>query len=122
MPAMNDLGIAPVWSPHRLGLTTADGAVSTKKAEGVNSEAFNDIAVDVVLQSGSLTDLDVAVLFWSDAAGKFVVESPSITNINNTTGFQFTFQSTGRIFWIQVTSLTGTNPVVDIYVTGRPDR
>lgn len=122
MPTVNDLSIAPQFAPHRTGLSAADGSNSDKKAEGVNCEGFNDIAVDVVKVSGTITDLDVEVLFWSETTGAFVSQDAQITKADHTTGFQFVFESQGRIFWVKITTLTGTTPVVSIYVAGRPDR
>lgn len=122
MPERNDLGTAPRWTPHRIDLTAADGAATTKKAEGVNAEGFSNIAVDVSKVDGPITDLDVEVLFWSEISEKFVSEDAQITKTNHTDSFQFVFDSMGRIFWVMVTALTGTTPKVSVYVSGRPDR
>ena len=119
---MNDLGIAPRWTPHRLDISAADGAVTTKKADGVNAEGFSNVSVDVSKISGTITDLDVEVLFWSEISEKFVSEDAKVTKENHTDSFQFIFDSMGRIFWVMITALAGTDPVVGVYVTGRPDR
>lgn len=114
----NVINFPPTFSPHRLGLLAADGAVSTKKAEGCNAKGFRWAILDFVLEN-TVTDLDIIVMFWSDAADSFVVSNDSQHTITNkTASYRAVVPVYGQTFWVRVTAFAGTNEVVSVYVAG----
>jgi hypothetical protein len=116
---MPGISSAPDFNTHRTGVNGVDGAAPTTKANGVNAKGFRWAVVDVVLESGVLTNLDFQVYLWSEATGSFV---PVVNTDFQVTGIgeatQLVIPVYGGVFWVGVDALTGTAPVIGFNVAG----
>lgn len=109
----------PDFNQHRTGVNAVDAVAPTDQKVGVNAKGFRWAVIDVVLESGSLTNLDFQVLLWSAASGKFV---PAVNTDFQVAGIgaatQLVIPVYGSVFWLKVDALTGTIPVIGFYVAG----
>lgn len=110
---------SPEFNAHREGVTAADVSLPTKAAAGVNARGFRWALIDVVKASGTITDLDLQIYFWSEAADAFVPSNDSAHTVTNLTdSIRFAVPVYGQVFWVNVDALTGTSPEVEIHVAG----
>lgn len=109
----------PEFNEHRTGVSGADATPPIQSSKGVNAKGYRWAVIDVVLESGALTNLDFQVMLWSAASGKFV---PAVNTDFQVTGVgaptQLVIPVYGSIFWVKVDALTGTAPVVGFHVAG----
>jgi hypothetical protein len=88
------------------------GEDSIPKLHGFECHGWDDIAAQVIVDG---SDVDLEVLFWSDAASRFIPASPAITFANLTTSTEVRFTTGGVRFFIHV---SGTFDRVDIACAG----
>lgn len=96
--APSPIRLAPTYAIHRKKVAVADSTF-TDRALGVNG-ADHDTAHVQVIPNGST--VNVEVLFWSDAAEKFISEVTPITHNAIATPREFSFDVKGRIFLVAV--------------------
>lgn len=108
---------APEYAEHRAKVAAVDTIASVPKEHGMNMASHEWANVQVVPGAG-LTPT-VAVHYWSQAAGKFVVDSDTSAKAAPGAGvpFEFSVRSNGRIMFIAVTAGAGANGV-DVLVSG----
>lgn len=117
MSNVNTLALAPAFNLHREKVAAAEAAAVTNKKLGVNSTGFDQVALDLVLDSGSLTSCTLEVLYWSPGSEKFVKPFPA-EEITMTEAGQATFNPVGRTFHVRVKALSGAAPVVSVHCAG----
>ncbi len=106
------------FNPHRKGVSATDSAAPTDANAGTNGQGYEKMLVDLAVKSGTLTGCTLEVLTWSEASQSFVSQYPAASQAMTGPG-QFAFdQLYGRRFWIMVSALTGSAPVLDISVQG----
>lgn len=107
---------APDYALHRSGVTVVDGASITNRKSGINMASDAQAHIQVVPSGGA--NPDVAVLWWSEVAGKFIAEHTAIAKvgIGANTSYEFTVDARGRIMFVSVTTLAAGS--VEIAVSG----
>jgi hypothetical protein len=114
---LNEFPQLPNVSLHRKGVTAADAAIPTDPSFGVDCYPFRWAIIQVHLRSGSLTDLDLEILYWNPLVEKFVPNVPAQTILNLTGSASVPVEVFGRRAYVKITSITGTSPVVDIGIS-----
>lgn len=117
MAGRNEFPRLPGYSLHRSRLTAADSSNSTNVGDGVDSYPFRDAILHVNLVSGTLSSLALEILYWNSATGAFVSSNPAQTFTGITGSVSIAITPMGRRFFVKATTLTGTNPVVDIHTS-----
>ena len=96
---------------HRTGITAVDTVDPPTVASGVNCRDYMQCRFDIVKNSGTVTTLEVQILFWNSKQGAFmrgskleVDELPKaiVTDVR------------GAIVFLKVTKLEGTTPNISI--------
>jgi len=107
---------APDYVAHRLAIGVPDSGTINNKQVGMNMSNYEYAHIQVIPQAG--VNANVAVLWWSDAAGKFIQEHTAITKTGVGAGiaYEFTVEPRGRIMFVSVTAVATST--VDIYVSG----
>lgn len=108
--------LAPLYQQYRKAVAAVDTLPVTDVKEACNAGQHEDVHVQVFPAGGA--NPTVAVLWWSEAAGKFIQEHVAISKagVGANTPFEFTIQAKGRMFFVAVTTLAAGT--VDIYVSG----
>lgn len=117
---VNTIKLAPEFNPHRLSVAAAEVADVTNSKLGVNALGMEQAILDLKLETGTLTSVVLEVLYWSDASSKFVAPTPA-EEVTFTGPSQATVGVVGRRFHVRVKTLSGTSPVVSVYVAGVAD-
>jgi hypothetical protein len=104
------------FSPHRKAVGATDSSAPTNAKAGVAGVGYEALIVDLVLESGSLSGATLELFTWSDGAGAFVSQGTAKTQAFTAPGQWVIDGLDGRRFWIKVTALTGTSPVIGIWV------
>lgn len=115
MPDLNKLALAPEFNPHRQNVSVIDSTDDAVRAHGCNAQGADSVIASVKLESGTLDNLVLEPMYWSESAGKFVPDLPTAES-GMAAQSQFTFRARGRIFWIKVKTMEGTAPVITINV------
>ncbi len=107
---------APEYALHRSGVTAPDSLPEQNRAHGINMASHTVAHVQVVPTGGA--NPAVAVLWWSQAAGKFVQEHVPIAKagVGVDTPYEFDVDTKGRIMYVAVTAIAGGS--VDVHVSG----
>lgn len=107
---------APDYALHRSGVTAVDGASITDRRRGINM-AGNAQAHIQVVPSGTANP-SVEVLWWSEAAGKFIPEHTALAKAGpgSNKSYEFTVDAKGRIMFVAMKTLTAGS--VEIAVSG----
>lgn len=98
---------APSYSLHRR-VTAVDSTAITDSTRGLPAHGYQSVHVQVIPNGG---DPSVEVLFWSEAAGKFISEHVPITKAGKGVDvpYEFTVEARGRRIFIKVgTMAAGT--------------
>ncbi len=108
--------LAPTYALHRSVVTAADTLPETERAHGINMASHTNAHIQVVPTGGA--NPDVAVLWWSEAAGRFVQEHTPITRagVGVDTPYEFDVDSRGRIMFVAITAIVAGS--VDVHVSG----
>lgn len=98
---------APRYARHRSGVTGADAAIITDRKVGINMTEYTHAHIQVIPTGGA--NPTVEVLWWSEAANRFIEEH---TNISKAGGgvnapYEFTVDCRGRIMFVRFDLLTG---------------
>ncbi len=113
--------LAPVYARHRV----VEGAIDTDpttidERRAMNMASHSHAHVQIIPTNGA--NPDVKVLFWSEAAGRFIDPHPdqaiSFTGQGADVPYEFTFEPRGRKIFIFVTGTVTGNDVVEIQVAG----
>lgn len=107
---------APDYVKHRTAVAAADTLATVTKDKGVNASGYKDAHIQVVPSGGA--NPTVAIGWWSEGAGKFVLENPTIEKAGAgvDASYEFTIQPKGRIFFVQVKTIAAG--ACDVYVSG----
>lgn len=109
----------PDFNQHRTGVAAVDATTPTDRKVGVNAKGFRWAVIDVMLESGTLANLDIQVVLWSEASGKFVPAVNSDFKVTGiTTATQLVIPVYGCTFWVKVDALTGTSPKIGFSCAG----
>lgn len=108
--------VAPNYTKHRTKVTAADSAALTDVKSCINMDGFADAHVQVIPSGGA--NPTVEVLWWSDAASKFIKEQVALTKagIGADTPYEFTVSAKGRKMLVAVTTIAAGQ--CDVYVAG----
>lgn len=108
----------PDWAIHRRAVAAADTIPITTStlSAGVQASEYMYGHARARLASGSLTSLKLRPLFWDDVLADWVADPDIAEKDLGTAAGVITFENRGRIFFIAVHTLTGTNPKIDIDV------
>lgn len=114
MPAC--VQMAPKYQLYRKAITANDTLPVTDIKAGVNFGEYEKAHIQVLPSGGANPTL--AVLWWSEAAGRFVAENPALTKAGAgvDTPYEFTIDARGRIGYIAMTTIVAGS--VDILVSG----
>ena len=109
---------APEYACHRIVKDAADSLPETNKARGINMHQALRALIQVVPSGGA--NPNVAVLWWSEEAGKFVQEHTAITKvgIGVNTPYEFDVDANGRIMFVAVTAGIAATQTVRVMVAG----
>lgn len=109
---------APEYSCHRIVTGAADTLPETTKENGINMRAALRGLIQVVPSGGA--NPTVAVLWWSEEAGRFVQEHTPITKagVGVNTPYEFAVDANGRIMFVAVTSGIAGGQTVRVMVAG----
>lgn len=116
MAATNDFPRLPGYALHRDQVAAADAALPEQIVRGVDPGPVENAILYVVVDSGTLTELSLRVVYWSPPAGKFVPEVVPETFLV-TEECSIAVAVKGRRFFVEAVSVTGSSPVVSIYVS-----
>lgn len=109
----------PEFNLHRQKVTAVDASVPTQQSAGVNAKGFRWAVIEVVLKSGTLTNLNLQVMFWSAAAGAFIPCTNTDLQVTGLSGsIRWTVPVMGGIFWVKVDAIAGTGPELEFHVAG----
>lgn len=114
--SQNTLSVAPDFNLHRGGVSAPDSGTPPVFLHGVNSRDYARAVVDVS-NTGTLAEVTLEALFWSDASASFVSDTPPQTFTLSAAG-QFTVETHGRRFFIKVNALSGTGCVLTLQAAG----
>lgn len=108
--------LAPEYALHRSAVAAPDSLPEANRAHGINMASHTSAHIQVVPSGGA--NPSVAVLWWSEAAGKFVQEHVVIARagVGADTPYEFTTESKGRIMFVAVTAIVAG--AVDVHVSG----
>ena len=108
--------LAPEYALHRSARTAADSLPETLRPHGINMSSYTNAHIQVVPSGGA--NPDVAVLWWSEAAGEFVQEHTPITRagVGVDTPYEFDVDARGRIMFVAITAIVAGS--VDVHVSG----
>jgi hypothetical protein len=108
--------LAPKYVLHRQDIGAPDAASITNSKKGMNMSCYEYAHIQVVPKAG--VNPDVAVLWWSDAAGKFVREHTAIakSGVGAGVAYEFTVEPRGRIMFVAITAVI--TDTVSVYVSG----
>lgn len=110
--------VAPDYAHYRQIKDAADSLPETNKKHGINMGHYRSAHIQVVPSANC--NPSVVVLWWSDGAGKFVVEHTTLAKagIGDLVPYEFTVEARGRIMFVAVTGGIAATETVDIYVAG----
>lgn len=109
---------APSYAHHRRVKDAADAAVSTDVKQGMMCAGYENVNIQV--NPSAAANPALAVLVWSEVAGKFVSTGTTKAAAGAGIPQEFQFPAGGRVIWVQVTGGMAAADVVDIYVSGVP--
>lgn len=107
----------PEYKQHRKAVATADGAsVLEESKHAFNAKGFERLCVQVLPAGGA--NPSVEVMFWSDAAGKFISAHTALTFAGKgaNTAYEITVDVYGRKTLVSVTAIAAGT--VDVHVAG----
>lgn len=109
--------MAPEYGLYREVVAVDSLPVTTKKA-GLHCGGLYRVMFQVVPSGGA--NPTVALMYWSEGAGKFIPEHSPITKagIGADTPFEFAVDANGRTLFLAVTTLAAGK--VDIYASSSP--
>ena len=112
------LSEAPLFVPHRYVEDTNEATTyDTERKHGMNGESYETAHVQVIPIAG--ITVTVEVLFWSDAAGKFISEqTPLVFVAPGAVPFSFSFEVKGRVFLVRVNAGLAASKWVRIDAAG----
>lgn len=107
--------LAPKYNFIR-SVTAVDVPANLTRKHGVNAGMYRFAHVQVIPSGGG--NPTVEIMWWSEAAAKFVKEHVALVKagIGVNTPFEFSIEPRGRIFAVVVTVLAAGQ--ADIYVSG----
>jgi len=108
--------VAPQMVLYREAVAAADTLPEIRETAGLNCGHYEFANINVIPSGGA--NPTVAVLYWSDKAGKFIQENPALTKagVGADTPFAFTVPTYGRRIFVAVTVLAAGQ--VDIEASG----
>lgn len=120
-PADSSPSSAPKFTRHRLVKVNPDAGAITTRSRGMNMAGFKVAHIRVIPSAGITPTVDI--LFWSEAAGKFVQEHTAISKAAPGAGvaFDFTVDAQGRVIFAYVTGTIGAGKQVEVLVAGGAD-
>lgn len=109
---------APAYALHRLLKDANDSAAPTNVKVGCNCKGYKTAHIQIVPSSGA--NPAVEVLFWSEAAAKFIRGHTQITKTALGAGIasEFDVDVGSRVIYVMITSGMGASEEVRIYVSG----
>ncbi|KKN79951.1 hypothetical protein LCGC14_0334590 [marine sediment metagenome] len=112
--------LAPVYARHRVVEGAIDTGTITEERRAMNMASHSHAHVQVIPTNGA--NPDVKVLFWSEAANRFIDPHPdqeiSFGGAGPDVPYEFTFEPRGRKIFIFVTGTVTGDDVVEIQVAG----
>lgn len=114
---------APDYEPHRYFKAETgaliDALPATDRRRGMNMGSYRFANVQVIPKQAGANPA-VAVLYWSEAAGKFVQTLDATTKAGAGDGvsYEFTVECFGRIMFVAITGGMADAEEVEIYVSG----
>jgi hypothetical protein len=110
--------LAPDYVLYRENITQPDDMANITKDDGCNASMFEYVHVQVTTGIESTTNVEI--WWWSDVANAFIRNASPIEVIGGYVGqvMEFTVETRGRIFFIQVTYLSPEPASSDIMVSG----
>lgn len=99
---------APRYSIHRTGVKADDVPANVPFGAGANASEYQAAHVQVVPGAGDACT--ATVLFWSEAAGKFIVGDVAPVVVAAGVAREFSFSVRGRIFFVALSSGTYASP------------
>lgn len=114
---MIGITMSPEFTLYRTASDADDSLPMTDSKQGLSTADYEDVILEVV-PSG--VDPDIEILFWSEAAGKFVKENTAITysGIGSDTPYQVRVKTLGRRIFVAVSGGLGAGDTVAIYAAG----
>lgn len=97
--------LAPKYQLYRDAVTAVDSLPVSDQKQGINMSGYKQAHVQIIPSGGA--NPTVAVLWWSEAAGKFIQEHVPITKtgVGANTPYEFTVDARGRIMFVAFTTL-----------------
>lgn len=113
---MKQLKMAPNYTEYRTGIAAADTLATFAEANGCNASGYDAVHVQVVPSGGA--NPTVQVVWWSEAAGKFVQEHVALTKagVGADLPFEFTVSPKGRKLAVIVSTIAAG--ACDIHLAG----
>lgn len=111
--------LAPDYALHRVVKDAADTLPETDRKRGINMASHRRAHVQVIPTGGA--NPNARVLWWSEAAGKFIDEHTPITKAGTgvDTPYEFTVECRGRIMFVALDGGTiGAGDVIKVMVSG----
>lgn len=104
MPSIATIQEAPSYSLHRRNVAAADSVDITDSSRGLPAHGYQSVHVQVIPDGG---DPSVEVLFWSEAAGKFISEHVPIVKAGKGVDvpYEFTVEARGRRVFVKVSTM-----------------
>lgn len=108
--------LAPEYALHRSEVVAVDTLPETVRSHGINMASHTFAHIQVVPSGGA--NPNVVILWWSEAAGRFIQEHTPITRagVGVDIPYEFTVDSRGRIMFVAITAIAAGT--VDVHVSG----
>lgn len=92
---------APRYARHRSGVTAADAAIIEDRTVGCNTEGYTHAHIQVIPTGGG--NPTVEVLWWSEAAGRFIEDHVLVSKAGKGANvpFEFTVDCQNRIMFVR---------------------
>jgi len=96
---------APKYQLYRDAVTAVDSLPMADQKQGINLAGYKQAHIQIIPSGGA--NPTVAVLWWSEDAGKFIQEQTPITKtgVGANTAYEFTVDARGRIMFVAFTTL-----------------
>lgn len=117
-PQSSSPSTAPVFTRHRTVKVTPDSAPITDKKRGMNMLGYEKAHIQIIPSTGITPTAEV--LFWSEAASKFISEQTAISKPSPGAGVasEFTVDVQGRVIFVYITGTIGASKQVDVLIAG----
>jgi hypothetical protein len=99
--------LAPEYALHREGVAVVDVIANVAKTQGMNMATYERAHIQVIPSGGA--DPTVRVHWWSEEAGRFVVDKDyiAVAGEGANTPYEFTVNCRGRRMFVAITVLAG---------------